>query len=344
MLGHGSGFDSPGFRELHEATPALGDAFRAACRGGGALAGRAVRPRARARGALPARRVPDRVGRAHRRLADAPLRRRRARDRRRRRRHAGHAGRGARAADPPAVLPRPVGAAQRADRAVAVAAMTWPRDRARLRQLRRHRLGARLLRQGLERGGGARDHGRRLGGGHPLVRHGGRLRRRPQRVVHRPLARRPPARGPARHDEGLQPGHGRPGRPRPRARPDQAQRRGQPRAARRRAHRPLPRPRPRPGHAARRLGRARSRSWSPRGRSPPGGSATTTRPGSRRRSRTAGPRSCRTRTRCSTARTRRRCCRSAPSTGSPTCRTARSPAAGSPASTRAAPASRRARG
>jgi tryptophan 2,3-dioxygenase len=30
VLGHGSGFDSPGFRELHEATPALGDAFRAA--------------------------------------------------------------------------------------------------------------------------------------------------------------------------------------------------------------------------------------------------------------------------------------------------------------------------
>ena len=48
---------------------------------------------------------------------------------------------------------------------------------------------------------------------------------------------------------------GRPGRPRPRARPDPAQRRGQPRAARRRPHRPLPRPRPRPGHAARRDGR-----------------------------------------------------------------------------------------
>jgi len=31
VLGHGSGFDSPGFRVVHEATPALGDAFRAAC-------------------------------------------------------------------------------------------------------------------------------------------------------------------------------------------------------------------------------------------------------------------------------------------------------------------------
>jgi tryptophan 2,3-dioxygenase len=30
VLGHGSGFDSPGFRVVHEATPALGDAFRAA--------------------------------------------------------------------------------------------------------------------------------------------------------------------------------------------------------------------------------------------------------------------------------------------------------------------------
>ena len=35
VLGHGSGFDSPGFRELHEATPALGDAFRAACEAAG---------------------------------------------------------------------------------------------------------------------------------------------------------------------------------------------------------------------------------------------------------------------------------------------------------------------
>ena len=35
VLGHGSGFDSPGFRELHEATPALGDAFRAAVAGAG---------------------------------------------------------------------------------------------------------------------------------------------------------------------------------------------------------------------------------------------------------------------------------------------------------------------
>jgi tryptophan 2,3-dioxygenase len=35
VLGHGSGFDSPGFRGVHEATPALGDAFRAACAAAG---------------------------------------------------------------------------------------------------------------------------------------------------------------------------------------------------------------------------------------------------------------------------------------------------------------------
>jgi tryptophan 2,3-dioxygenase len=35
VLGHGSGFDSPGFRQVHEATPGLGDAFRAACAAAG---------------------------------------------------------------------------------------------------------------------------------------------------------------------------------------------------------------------------------------------------------------------------------------------------------------------
>ena len=30
VLGHGSGFDSPGFREIHRVTPPLGAAFRAA--------------------------------------------------------------------------------------------------------------------------------------------------------------------------------------------------------------------------------------------------------------------------------------------------------------------------
>jgi tryptophan 2,3-dioxygenase len=35
VLGHGSGFDSPGFKAVHEATPALGDAFRAAVEAAG---------------------------------------------------------------------------------------------------------------------------------------------------------------------------------------------------------------------------------------------------------------------------------------------------------------------
>ena len=123
-------------------------------------------------------------------------------------------------------------------------------------------------------------------------------------AVHRPLARRPPPGRAARHDQGLQPGHRRPGRPRARPRPDQARGRGKPRPARRRADRPLPRPRA--GSRRRRSPRpsAPSRSSSPRARSPPGASATTTRPGSRRRSPTGGRRSSRTPTRSSTATTR----------------------------------------
>jgi len=35
VLGHGSGFDSPGFNAVHKATPALGDAFDAACAAAG---------------------------------------------------------------------------------------------------------------------------------------------------------------------------------------------------------------------------------------------------------------------------------------------------------------------
>ena len=49
--------------------------------------------------------------------------------------------------------------------------------------------------QGSDGGRGVRDHGPRLGRRHPLVRHRRRLRRRAQRVVHRPLARGPAARG-----------------------------------------------------------------------------------------------------------------------------------------------------
>ena len=73
-------------------------------------------------------------------------------------------------------------------------------------------------------------------------------------------------------------GHRRPGRPRALARADQAQRRGQPRAARRRPDRPLPRPRPRPRDTARRdRGRLRGARRT-RARSGPGASRTTTPP------------------------------------------------------------------
>ena len=72
-----------------------------------------------------------------------------------------------------------------------------------MRQLRRHRLVARVLRPGQHRGRGVRDHGSRVGERHPLVRHGRRLRRRAQRVVHRPLARGAPARRARADDEGL---------------------------------------------------------------------------------------------------------------------------------------------
>ena len=61
--------------------------------------------------------------------------------------------------------------------------------RARLRQLRRHRIGAGLLRHGRERAAGDRADGPRVRERHQAVRHRQRLRRRPQRELHRPLAR-----------------------------------------------------------------------------------------------------------------------------------------------------------
>ena len=61
----------------------------------------------------------------------------------------------------------------------------------RVRELRRDRLGAGVLRAGRERGGGVRDHGRRLGAGDHPVRHGGRVRRRPERDLDRAVDGRP---------------------------------------------------------------------------------------------------------------------------------------------------------
>ena len=56
-----------------------------------------------------------------------------------------------------------------------------PPDRAGLRELRRRRLGAGVLRPGPERAGGDRADGRRLGAGDHPLRHRRRVRRRPQR-------------------------------------------------------------------------------------------------------------------------------------------------------------------
>ena len=153
---------------------------------------------------------------------------------------------------------------------------------------------------------------------------------RSESCIGRWRADRRPA-GRALDDEGLQPGHGRAGRPRPRAATGSGasvdgslERLGVER------DRPLPRPRARPGRRRSPRRSARSRSWSPPGRSAPGALSNydaAARGGARARGRPG--RSSRTRTRCSTAATRTTCCRSAPSTGSPTCRSARSRAAGS---------------
>ena len=99
ILGHGSGFDSPGFRNIRRVSPSLGEAFNALAPRAGSLARRPVRARPRARGAVPARRGAHRMGRARVGVAVPALQGRRARDRRRGGRHAGHARRAARRAD-----------------------------------------------------------------------------------------------------------------------------------------------------------------------------------------------------------------------------------------------------
>ena len=104
VLGHGSGFDSPGLpRASPHATPA---AVRRRSTGGSSRPGSSsstLYQRGREhRGALPARRAADRLGRADLGLALSPLRDRRAGARRGHDRHAGHARAGARQADRPA--------------------------------------------------------------------------------------------------------------------------------------------------------------------------------------------------------------------------------------------------
>ena len=64
VLGHGSGFDSPGFRELRRVSPSSArPSTSCAARPGSASSSSPARPRVR--GALHRRRAADRVGRAH---------------------------------------------------------------------------------------------------------------------------------------------------------------------------------------------------------------------------------------------------------------------------------------
>ena len=112
-----------------------------------------------------------------------------------------------------------------------------PARRARLRELRGRRLGARAVRPGTEPGPGVRADGRRVGAGDRPLRHCRRVRRRAQRADDRRLDAEP-RRAPAAHDKDVQPdGRGR--RPRARARASGAPARIEPGAARGRARRPV---------------------------------------------------------------------------------------------------------
>ena len=98
VLGHGSGFDSPGFRQIRRVTPPLGQAFSAQLREAGLNVVSLYVAGARPGRPLPAGRAAALLGRADRALADAPLPGRGPGDRRPGGRHPGHAGRAAWAA------------------------------------------------------------------------------------------------------------------------------------------------------------------------------------------------------------------------------------------------------
>ena len=119
VLGHGSGFDSPGWREIRRVTPLLGQAFHALREQAGlSLVDVYVRGREHEELYQLAEALIEWDERINlwrirhykvvaRIIGDS------------RRRHAGHAGRGARPADPPRLLPGALAGAQRADRALA---------------------------------------------------------------------------------------------------------------------------------------------------------------------------------------------------------------------------------
>ncbi len=117
-LGHGSGFDSPGFRQVARVSMRAGAAFDRALERERIDLIELYRARRDPPGALRRRRAPDRLGRADLRLAPPPLQRRHPRDRRGDDRHPGPARRGPDQADEPAPVAPPLGGALPAGRAV----------------------------------------------------------------------------------------------------------------------------------------------------------------------------------------------------------------------------------
>ena len=113
VLGHGSGFDSPGFKELRRVAKPLGEAFHAARERAGLTLVEVYTRGREFEDLYTAGRAADRGRRAHHRLAGPSLQGRAARDRRRRDRHAGHARRGDGPPDPPLVLSRALGRPER---------------------------------------------------------------------------------------------------------------------------------------------------------------------------------------------------------------------------------------
>ena len=116
-LGHGSGFDSPGWKRMRAPrAAALGRVHGAARRAAGLELSDVYVREPRAPVGLRPRRGPDRARRAHRDLALGARQDGAAGDRRRRRRHPGDAGRGARGHDDEGALPRALARAQPASR------------------------------------------------------------------------------------------------------------------------------------------------------------------------------------------------------------------------------------
>ena len=151
VLGHGSGFDSPGFREIRRVAPAARRGVPRCARASGAVARRRLH-RAAASSRISTT-LAEQLIELDERVIVWRVRHFKVVQRvigARRRRHAGHAGRGDGPADPQVVLPRALGRPQRPDEHEP-ARVSFSGRLTRLRQLRRHRLGAGVLRPGHRR-------------------------------------------------------------------------------------------------------------------------------------------------------------------------------------------------